>query len=116
MDIDAIKFAVLTGVSRQSIIKIYSAIRTRFFDLCSNDEIEPFIGDPELDESYFGTRRVRGRLGCGTLGKAIVFGLLKRNGDVKVYLVNNCSNAELLPFIKEHIAFYSNVYTDGFKT
>jgi hypothetical protein len=41
------------------------------------------LGQIEVDESYFGARRVRGKRGCGALGKTIVLGLLKR-GD-KVY-------------------------------
>ena len=34
----------------------------------------------ELDESYFGAHRVRGKRGRGAYGKTIVFGLLKRGG------------------------------------
>jgi hypothetical protein len=37
----------------------------------------PLVGQIEVDESYFGARRVRGKRGCGALGKTIVFGLLK---------------------------------------
>ncbi|WP_223651833.1 hypothetical protein [Hymenobacter psoromatis] len=35
---------------------------------------------PELDESYFGPRRVRGKRVRGVSGKKIIFGLFKR-GD-----------------------------------
>jgi transposase-like protein len=41
------------------------------------------LADIEVDESYFGARRVKGKRGRGARGKIIVFGLLKR-GD-KVY-------------------------------
>ena len=37
----------------------------------------------ELDESYFGAKRVRGKRGRGAAGKTPVFGLLKRDGKVK---------------------------------
>ena len=33
----------------------------------------------DLDESYFGAKRVRGKRGRGAAGKTPVFGLLKRN-------------------------------------
>ncbi len=39
-------------------------------------------GTFELDKSYFGARRVRGKRGCGAAGKTPVFGLLKRDGKV----------------------------------
>ena len=37
----------------------------------------------ELDESYFGAKRVRGKRGRGATGKTPVFGLPKRDGKVK---------------------------------
>ena len=37
----------------------------------------------ELDESYFGAKRVRGKRGRGAAGKTPVFGLPKRDGKVK---------------------------------
>ena len=37
----------------------------------------------ELDESYFGANRVRGKRGRGAAGKTPVFGLPKRDGKVK---------------------------------
>ena len=39
----------------------------------------------ELDESYFGAKRVWGKRGRGATGKTPVFGLLKR-GDESIYL------------------------------
>lgn len=34
-----------------------------------------FTGEIELDESYFGAKRVRGKRGRGAYGKTIVFGV-----------------------------------------
>jgi transposase-like protein len=48
-----------------------------------------------VDESYFGARRVRGKRGCGALGKTIVFGLLKRGDKVYTEIVSDCSAATL---------------------
>ena len=53
------------------------------------------IGEYELDESYFGTRRVR-----GAAGKTPVFGLLKRGEKVYVAVVPDCSRESLMPIIK----------------
>jgi transposase-like protein len=33
-------------------------------------------GEFELDESYFGTKRIRGKKGRGATGKTVVFGVL----------------------------------------
>ncbi|MDD3406416.1 MAG: transposase, partial [Paludibacteraceae bacterium] len=60
----------------------------------------PCYGEFELDESYFGARRVWGIRGRGARGKIIVFGILKRNRKVSAYMVENCSEKTLLPIIK----------------
>lgn len=41
-----------------------------------------FSGEIELDESYFGAKKIGGKRGRGAAGKTPVFGVLKRNGDV----------------------------------
>ncbi len=43
---------------------------------------EPFDGALELDETTFGGAR-KGKRGWGAAGKVIVFGLIKRNGEIK---------------------------------
>ena len=41
----------------------------------------------EIDESYFGARRVRGKRGRWSASKIIVLGLLKRNGNVYTQII-----------------------------
>ena len=72
-------------------------------------------GEVEIDESYFGARRVRGKRGRGAAGKTPVFGILKRNGKVFVTVVKNCSRKELLPVIQGKILEGSTIHTDGWK-
>ena len=81
-DLSVTQIATLSGISRNSINKYVMEIRHRIYDFCNSES--PFIalGDVELDESYFGARRVRGKRGRGAYGKTIVFGLLKRCGKV----------------------------------
>lgn len=69
----------------------------------------------ECDESYFGARRVRGKRGRGAAGKTPVFGLLKRNENVTITIVENCSRAELMPIIQGQILEGSTINTDGWK-
>ena len=71
------------------------------------------VGEFELDESYFGARRVRGKRGRGAAGKTPVFGLLKRKGKEFVTIVPNCSREELMPIIQGKILEGSTIHTDG---
>ena len=73
------------------------------------------IGEYELDESYFGARRVRGKRGRGAAGKTPVFGLLKRGEKVFVTVVPDCSRESLMPVIKGLILEQSTIYTDGWR-
>ena len=98
-DIEAKKAAQLTGISRQTINKFYCMFRERIAEICESES--PFTnGEIELDESYFGARRVRGIRGRGARGKIPVFGMLKRGEKVYTQIVKNCSMNELMPIIK----------------
>ena len=69
----------------------------------------------EMDESYFGAKRVRGIRGRGARGKHVVFCLIKRYGKVYTQVVESCYIQELYPIIEEHVSKDAVVYTDGFK-
>ena len=115
LDIEASKISVLTGISRNTINRLLKAIRERIAECCELES--PFEqGEIEIDESYFGARRVRGIRGRGARGKTIVFGLIKRQGKVYTQIVKNCSVKELVPIIQERVGTDSVVYTDGFKS
>ena len=114
-DIEAKKVAKLTGISRQTINKFYFMFHERIAEICESES--PFEnGEIELDESYFGARRVRGIRGRGARGKIPVFGMLKRGDKVYTQIVKNCSMSELMPIIKGKADTNSVIYTDGFKT
>ena len=91
MDLTASDTAKLTNISVRSINTIYIRLRKKIAAQC--EEISPFNGIVELDESYFGARRIRGKRGRGASGKTIVFGLLKRDGNVYTEIVPDCSKA-----------------------
>ena len=80
------------------------------------EEARSFAGEVEIDESYFGPRRVRGKRGRGAGGKTPVIGLLKRGGKVFTEIVENCSKAALMPIIKGRVLSEATVYTDGWKS
>ncbi len=115
LDIEATKIAALTHLSRPCINRILKAVRKQIAEFCESQS--PFeTGEVEVDESYFGARRVRGLRGRGARGKQIVFGLIKRKGRVYTQVVRNCSASTLLPIIERQIDKESIIYTDGFKS
>lgn len=70
-------------------------------------------GEIEIDESYFGAKRVRGKRGRGAGGKTPVFGMLKRDGKVYTQVVKGCSGSELLPILREFADLdNSTIYSD----
>ena len=114
-DLSATQIATLSGVSRSSINKYVMEIRHRIYDFCNSES--PFIalGDVELDESYFGARRVRGKRGRGAYGKTIVFGLLKRGGKVYTEIVPDCKSKTLQDIVRGKVSAESIIHTDGWR-
>ena len=55
----------------------------------------PLFGIVEIDESFFGAQRVKGRRGRGACGKTIVFGIFERQGQVYTEIVPDCSKPTL---------------------
>ena len=114
-DLPAIQIAHLSGVSRMCINRIIKQLRIRISEECEKENIFK-RGEIEMDESYFGARRVRGKKGRGAYGKTIVFGLKKRKGQVYTQVIRNCSKEQKLPLITSRISKRTKVFTDGFKT
>jgi transposase-like protein len=78
-------------------------------------------GEVESDETFIGgeaknmhakkrEQKIKGR---GTVGKAIVHGILQRGGIVHAEVVTNTESATLLPIIRQNVEHGSNVYTDS---
>ena len=113
-DITASSAAKILKLNRKTVNSYYNEFRRLILEH-SLREREKELGEFELDESYFGARRVRGKRGRGAAGKTPVFGLLKRNGKVFVTIVSNCSREELMPIIQGKILEGSTIHTDGWK-
>ncbi len=113
-DITASSASKILKLNRKTVNAYYNEFREKILAY-SLKEQEKELGEFELDESYFGARRVRGKRGRGAAGKTPVFGLLKRNGKVFVTVVPNCSREELMPIIQGKILEGSTIHTDGWK-
>ena len=113
-DETASKTSKYTGISRNSVNKIYQKLRVRIARISVAGT--PELGEFEVDESYFGAKRVRGKRGRGAAGKTPVFGILKRDGKVFVNIVKNCSKEQLMPILEGKVLEGSTVYSDGWKS
>src|SRR3982751_185597 len=91
LDLTATQITALTGLNRNTVNRYLTLIRRAIAAYCERES--PFSGEVELDESYFGARRVRGKRGRGAGGKTIVFGIYKRNGRVYTQIIPNCKKA-----------------------
>ncbi len=101
MDFTASDTAKLTNISVRSINTSYIKLHKKIAVQC--EDIFPLNGIVELDESYFGARRGRGKQGRGASGKTIVFGLPKRDRNVYTEIVPDCSKVTLQGIIRGHI-------------
>ena len=61
------------------------------------------FGIVEVDESFFGARRVKGRRGRGACGKTVVFGVFERDGKVYTEIVPDGSKATLQGIIRGRV-------------
>ena len=89
LDLAAAQTAEKTLLNRKTVDRVYSLIRARRREYAC--ETPPFTGELEADESCFGLHRVKWKRERGAGGKAIVFGLHKRDGK-----------AEIVPYAAAH--------------
>jgi transposase-like protein len=113
LDITATKTSELIGISRPTTNRIYKKLRERIKEICDNEF--PLSGEVEVDESYFGARRIKGKRGRGSYGKTIVFGILERNGKVYTEIVPDCSRATLQAIIRGRVEVESVIHSDKWR-
>ena len=117
VDLNASQIAKLTHLNLNTINKILILIRVRIFELLQENQLQsaPLVGQIEVDESYFGARRVRGKRGRGARGKTIVFGLLKRGDKVYTEIIEKCDISTLQAIIKGKTSIESIIHSDGWR-
>ena len=112
-DLDASQITKLTGLNRNTINRYLTEIRIKISEYCQLQS--PFKGEIEVDESYFGARRIKGKRGRGAQGKTIVFGIFKRNGKVYTEIVPDCRRSTLQAVIRGRVSLESVIHTDGWR-
>jgi transposase-like protein len=113
VDLSATQIANLTNLNRNTVNRYLTLFRERIVEICEKDS--PMKGEVEVDESYFGATRVRGKRGRGARGKTIVFGVLKREGKVYTEIVPNVTKATLQGIIRGKVEPDSVIHSDGWR-
>ncbi len=116
-DVPASKTAQIVKVNRKTADRYYRIFRSVIINDALKERKAVKLGNGiELDESYFGPKRVRGKRGRGASHKVIVFGILKRKGRIYTNIVPNTKKASLMPIIRQVIRSGADIYTDGWRS
>ncbi len=118
--ISSYELARALGVTQKTAWFMLSRIRLAMHD----DDVTPFDGEVEVDETYVGgkaknmhKRDKERKLGYanpnGTAGKTVVMGVLERGGRVRAGVVSGTQNAVLDPIVREFVEKGARVYTDA---
>jgi len=114
LELSARKAALDLGLSYNTVKHRYDKFRRKIAEF-SDESFEKLSGEVEIDETYFGGKR-KGKRGRGAFNKAIVFGILERNGKVHIAVVPNVKAKTLMNEIKTSTQKGSVFYTDCFKS
>ena len=117
-DVTASQAALLLGMNRKTINRYYGKFRTAIYTK-QEEDMQRFVGIVELDESYFGPDRIRGKnaprkRGRGT-NKQPVFGVFERGGRVYTEIVPDCRKKTLQQVIRGKVSYKSIIHTDGWR-
>ena len=110
-DLTALQAAALSGLNRNTVNRLYRALRERILLACEAQR--PLFGVVEVDESFFGARRVKGKRGRGAYGKTAVFGIFEREGQVYTEIVPDCSKSTLQGIIRGKVDASTAINSDG---
>jgi len=75
----------------------------------------PLKGIVQIDETLFGGRARGGKRGWGAAKKSCLFGMMEKDGRVKVTIVPNRHNSTLMPIITDNINVGSMIHSDEYK-
>jgi transposase len=98
------------GVTYKTAWRMGDQIRKHMANV---DGDEPLFGDVEVDETYVGgQRKGPAYKGRSVKNKAVVFGMLQRDGSIITQVVPNAQKKTLTPHIEDNIAKGSTIHSD----
>ena len=104
------------GVTYKCAWRIGHQLRSLMAGRSESNTPTPMTGHIEVDETYVGGKRKGGKRGRGAEGKAIVFAMLQREGNIKGQVVPNVKRTTLSPIIGENVAQGAIVSSDELRT
>jgi transposase-like protein len=111
--LDVGTIALVTTLHSNTVNRHLALIRQHIADLC--EEESPFEGEIEVDESYFGAKRVKGKRGHGAGRKTAVFGVIQRKGSVYTDIVPDCARKTLQAIIRGRVKPDSIIHADSWR-
>lgn len=101
------------GVTYKTAWRMCHEIRKYMAAVDGDEPVGGFCKQVEVDETFVGGEIERGqRGGDPSEGKAVVFGMMERGGNLVTQVVPNRKRATLLPIIRENVKLHSTVNTD----
>jgi transposase-like protein len=114
VDLTALQTSKLVSINRKTVDRYFGFLRKLVIAKAIGERKESRIGNViEIDESYFGAKRQRGKRGRGASRKIIVLGLLKRKGKVFTGIIPNAKKESVMPIIRRVVRSGADIYTDG---
>lgn len=90
--------------------KVAWRMANKIRSLMEEEQSEKLNGIIEVDETYIGGKKKK--KDHPFVNKITVFGMLQRNGTVRIFQVENREKKIILPLIKKHIEKGSTIYSD----
>ena len=116
-DIPACKAAIIAGVNRKTADRYYNLFRAAIIKAAVKEREEVKLSNGvEIDEAYFGPRRIKGKRGRGAGRKVIVFGILKRRGKIYTQIINKVERQEVMPIVRRVVKSGSDIYSDSWRS
>lgn len=96
------------GVTYKTAWRMFTQIRKLM-----SENVSPLSGMVEVDETYIGGKR-QGKRGRGASGKAVVMGMVEREGNAIARVIPDVKAHTLLPMIEAKVARQNKtvIYTD----
>jgi len=114
LDLTATQASKLLGLNRNTINRYFNVFRNQIYQYQLSEK-KKFVGIVEVDESYFGPKRIKGiatKRGRGS-HKQPVFGIYERDGRVYTEIIPDCSLRTLRKIIQGKVSLNSTIYSDS---
>ena len=101
------------GITYKTAWRMGHKIREHMARVDGDDPLGGSGKTVEIDEVFIGGRE---KGVYGSQGKAVVLGMVEKDGDVMTHVIKDRTHETLMPIIKENVRSGSEVHTDEFRS